>query len=118
MKFEFFWSVKQNLNKVKMTITDLILTSLMVWFITENGGDTHSTAHIDGKNSDLGESGAENMGGSNEGYPSSQSPPLGSSKTNGNNAPPPAPTIPPPPLDDDPPVYTNGSGRPVKDSPV
>lgn len=78
---------------------------------------------IDGKNSEVGDSsGAENMGsGEGGGYPPhSQTPPLGASMkvNNGANAPPPAPTIPPPPLDDDPPVYTNGSGRPVKDSPV
>ncbi len=89
----------------------------MVWFITEKSGDTHSTAQIDGKNSDVGDSGAENMGSGDGGY--SQTPPVGTKiNGNGNNAPPPAPTIPPPPLDDDPPVYTNGSGRPVKDSPV
>jgi len=92
---------------------------------TGTGEDSHSTAQIDGKNSDLGgEAGTENLGNS-EGYPpSSQTPPLEhSKKPNGNNhSPPPAPTIPPPPLDDEngtlPPPYTNGNGRSIKDSPV
>lgn len=105
--------------------------------ISGRGEDSHSTAHIDGKNSDLGESGGNENPASGDGgggypsqYPPSQTPPLGllQSKQNGNMIPPPAPSIPPPPLDDDlsapsndpPPSYTysNGNGRAHKDSPV
>lgn len=108
---------------------------VLLCIVTGHGEDSHSTAQIDGKNSDLGESvGNENpVSGDGGGYPPSQTPPLGppQSKQNGNMIPPPAPTIPPPPLDDEnvttpnnqlPPVYSysngNGNGRVHKDSPV
>jgi len=86
------------------------------------GEDSHSTANIDGPQSDLGESGGnENPGGNLDGYPpATQTPPLLPKYGNGNsNFPPPAPSIPPPPMDDDNDlVYENGHGRLARDSEV
>jgi len=60
----------------------------------KDGGDSHSTAHIEGATSENGDRGNENPVGDHEGYPpSSQTPPLAKTNGNGNHAPPPAPTV-------------------------